>query len=37
MRDLKRNSHTILTIEKLQYNLPMKDDAFSLQALRRES
>jgi Outer membrane lipoprotein-sorting protein len=37
MHDLKRNSHTILTIEKLQYNVPVKDDAFSLQALRRES
>jgi len=37
MHDLKRNSHTILKIDKLQYNLPMKDDAFTLQALRRES
>jgi len=37
MHDLKRNSHTILKIEKLQYNAPMKDDAFTLQALRRES
>src|SRR5215467_13367339 len=37
MHDLKRNSHTILKIEKLQYNSPMKDDAFTLQALRRES
>jgi len=36
MHDLKRNSHTILKIEKLQYNATMKDDAFSLQALRRE-
>jgi hypothetical protein len=36
MHDLKRNSHTILTIEKLQYNIPMKDDDFTLQALRRE-
>jgi hypothetical protein len=36
MHDLKRNSHTILKIEKLQYNLPMKDDDFTLQALRRE-
>jgi hypothetical protein len=34
MLDLKRNSHTILKIEKLQYNVPMKDDAFTLQALR---
>jgi len=37
MRDLKRNSRTLLKIEKLQYNLPMKDDAFTLQSLRRES
>ena len=37
MHDLKRNSHTILKIEKLQYNLPMKDDAFTIEALRRES
>jgi outer membrane lipoprotein-sorting protein len=35
MVDLKRNSHTILKIEKLQYNIPMKDDAFTVQALRR--
>ena len=37
MHDLKRNSHTILKIEKLQYNLPMKDESFTLQALRREA
>jgi len=37
MYDLKRDSHTILKIEKLQYNLPMKDAAFTLEALRRES
>jgi hypothetical protein len=36
MHDVKRNSHTILTIDKLQYNVPMKDDGFTLQALRRE-
>jgi hypothetical protein len=36
MHDLKRNSHTILKIEKLQYNLPMKDETFTLQSLRRE-
>lgn len=34
MHDLKRNSRTILKLEKLQYNIPMKDDAFTLQALR---
>ena len=37
MHDLKRNSHTILRIEKLQYNVPMKDDAFTREALSRES
>src|SRR5438094_4989300 len=37
MQDMKRNSRTILKIEKLQYNLPMKDDAFTQRALRRES
>ena len=37
MLDLKRNSRTILKIEKLQYNVPAKDEAFTLQALRRES
>jgi hypothetical protein len=37
MHDLKRSSHTILKIEKLQYNLPTKDDAFTLEALRHAS
>jgi outer membrane lipoprotein-sorting protein len=37
MHDVKRDSRTILRIEKLQYNLPMNDDAFTVQALRRES
>jgi hypothetical protein len=36
MTDLKRNSRTILRIEKLQYNLPLPEDAFTVQALRRE-
>ena len=36
MSDLRRNSRTILKIEKLQYNLPMKNDDFTVQALRRE-
>jgi hypothetical protein len=35
MEDLKRNSRTILKLEKLQYDLPMKDEDFTLQALRR--
>jgi hypothetical protein len=37
MQDVKRNSRTILKLEKLEYNAPMKDDDFTLQALRRES
>ncbi len=36
MADLRRNSRTILKLEKLQYNVPMKDDEFTLQSLRRE-
>ena len=35
MTDLKRNSRTVLTLDKLQYNVPMKDDDFTLQAIRR--
>ena len=34
MTDLRRNSRTILTLEKLQYNLPLKDGDFTIQALR---
>jgi hypothetical protein len=37
MADLRANSRTILRLEKLQYNVPMREDAFTLQALRRES
>ncbi len=36
MTDLRRRSRTVLRLEKLQYNLPMKDADFTLQALRRE-
>jgi hypothetical protein len=36
MFDVARKSRTILKIEKLQYNIPMKDDDFTLQAIRRE-
>jgi hypothetical protein len=35
MTDLRRKSRTILTFDKLQYNVPMKDEDFTLQALRR--
>ena len=36
MTDLRRNSRTVLRLEKLEYNVPMKDDDFTVQALRRE-
>ena len=36
MADLRRNSRTILKLEQLQYNAPMKDEDFTLQSLRRE-
>ena len=36
MLDVGQNSRTILAIEKLQYDVPMKDEDFTLQALRRE-
>jgi outer membrane lipoprotein-sorting protein len=36
MTDLRRNSRTVMRIEKLEYNVPMKDDDFTVQALRRE-
>jgi hypothetical protein len=34
MHDLRKNSRTILSLEKLQYNIPLKDEDFTLQALR---
>jgi outer membrane lipoprotein-sorting protein len=36
MTDLRRNSRTILRTDKLTYNVPLKDDVFTVQALRRE-
>jgi outer membrane lipoprotein-sorting protein len=33
--DANRKSRTILKLEKLEYNVPMKDEDFSLEALRR--
>jgi Outer membrane lipoprotein-sorting protein len=35
MADVKRGSVTRLTLEKVEYNLPLKDDDFTLQAIRR--
>jgi hypothetical protein len=33
--DANRKSRTVLKLEKLEYNLPMKDEDFTLEALRR--
>jgi hypothetical protein len=33
--DIGRNSRTVLKLEKLQYNVPLKDEDFTLEALRR--
>ncbi|MGH9630744.1 MAG: outer membrane lipoprotein-sorting protein [Bryobacteraceae bacterium] len=35
--DTGRDSHTILTLEQLQYNVPLDPQDFTLQALRRQS
>lgn len=34
MSDLRRNSRTVLTLEKLEYNVALKEEDFTLQALR---
>ena len=36
MADLRRGSRTRLTLDKLEYNVPLKDDDFTLQAIRRQ-
>ena len=36
MTDLRRNSRTVLALDKLQYDVPMRDEDFTVQALRRE-
>ena len=36
MTDARRGSRTRLTLEKLQYNIPMNDEDFTLQAIRRQ-
>ncbi|MGC4081776.1 MAG: outer membrane lipoprotein-sorting protein [Vicinamibacterales bacterium] len=36
MTDLRRQSVTQLSLRKVRYNVPLKDDSFSLQALRRQ-
>jgi hypothetical protein len=35
MKDVKRNGRTVLKTDKLQYNLTLGDELFTLQALRR--
>ena len=34
MHDLSRNSRTLLSLDKLEYNVPLRDEDFTLQALR---
>jgi hypothetical protein len=36
MHDLRRNSRTRLILDKLQYNQPVKEEDFTLQAIRRQ-
>jgi len=36
MTDIRRGSRTRLTLDKLQYNVPLKDEDFTLQAIRRQ-
>jgi hypothetical protein len=36
MTDLRRKSRTVLRLEKLEYNIPLKEDEFTVQALRRD-
>jgi len=35
MFDVERKSRTVLKIEMLQYNIPMKDEDFTIQAMQR--
>ena len=36
MTDVKRGSRTRLTLDRLEYNVPLKDEDFTLQAIRRQ-
>jgi hypothetical protein len=36
MVDLRRSSRTRLTLDKLEYNIPLKEEDFTLQAIRRQ-
>ena len=35
MNDLRRGSRTRLTLDKIEYNVPLKDEDFTLQAIQR--
>lgn len=35
--DVRRGSRTVMKLEKLEYNVPMKDEDFTIQAMRRDS
>jgi hypothetical protein len=35
MSDLRRGSITRLVLDQVEYNVPLKDEDFTLQALRR--
>lgn len=37
MEDLTRKSRTVLKLDALKYNLPMRDEQFTVEALRRDS
>ena len=36
MTDVRRGSRTRLTLDKLEYNVALKDEDFTLQAIRRQ-
>jgi hypothetical protein len=36
MTDLRRRSHTVLRLDKLEYHVPLKEEELTLQALGRE-
>jgi hypothetical protein len=36
MADLRRSSRTRLTLEKLEYNVPLREEDFTLEAIRRQ-
>ena len=36
MTDLRRKSRTVMRLERLEYNIPLKEDEFTVQALRRD-